>query len=90
MLYRMVCSTALTLLIVLMSMGSFVEPLSEPAEITPLAEEPTVLDAPSPGHVVLAEYIGGQNCPPCPLVSGLQFGDCVLLNLETPFESVMS
>ena len=46
-------------------MGSFVDPLSEPEEITPLAEEPTVLDAPSPGHVVLAEYIGGQNCPPC-------------------------
>ena len=65
MLYRMVCSTALTLLIVLMSMGSFVDPLSEPEELTPLAEEPTVLDAPSPGHVVLAEYIGGQNCPPC-------------------------
>ena len=61
----MVCSTALTLLIVLMSMGSFVDPLSEPEEIIPLAEEPTVLDAPSPGHVVLAEYIGGQNCPPC-------------------------
>ena len=65
MLYRMVCSVALTLLIVLMSMGSFVDPLSEPEEITPLVEEPVVLDAPSPGHVVLAEYIGGQNCPPC-------------------------
>ena len=65
MLYRMVCSIALTLLVVLMSMGSFVDPLSEPTEITPLAEEPAVLEAPSPGHVVLAEYIGGQNCPPC-------------------------
>ena len=65
MLYRMVCSTALTLLIVLMSMGSFVEPFSEEPEITPLADEPAVLDAPSPGNVVLAEYIGGQNCPPC-------------------------
>ena len=48
-----------------MSMGSFVDPLSVEEEITPLAEEPVVLDAPSPGHVVLAEYIGGQNCPPC-------------------------
>ena len=65
MLYRMVCSTALTLLIVLMSMGSFVEPFSEEPEPTPLADVPAILDAPSPGHVVLAEYIGGQNCPPC-------------------------
>ena len=65
MLYRMVCSTALTLLIILMSMGSFVDPLSEDEEITPLAKVPIVLDAPSPGHAVLGEYIGGQNCPPC-------------------------
>ncbi len=65
MLYRMVCSIALTLLIVLMSMGSYVDPLSEEEPIEPLAEEPAILDAPSPGHVVLAEYIGGQNCPPC-------------------------
>ena len=65
MLYRMVCSTALTLLIVLMSMGSFVQPFSEEPEPTPLADVPAILDAPSPGHVVLAEYIGGQNCPPC-------------------------
>ena len=65
MLYRMVCSTALTLLLVLMSMGAFVEPFTDESEPIPLAKEPVVLDAPSPGHVVLAEYIGGQNCPPC-------------------------
>jgi hypothetical protein len=40
-------------------------PTSEPSEIPELALEDAAMHAPSPGHVVLAEYIGGQNCPPC-------------------------
>ena len=70
MYYRMVYSFVLTFLIVMMSMGSLVDPLAEPELITPLAEEPAVLDAPSPGHVVLAEYVGGQNCGPCYAYAG--------------------
>ena len=59
---------ALLLVTMMLSVGlatTLKAPTSEATEIPELALEDAVMRATSPGHVVLAEYIGGQNCPPC-------------------------
>ena len=52
----------------LMSWGALIDAVEETENIDNPQEIETVdivLNAPSPGHVVFAEYVGGQNCPPC-------------------------
>ena len=58
----------LTALMLMMSWGALIDAVEETNnEVTIQSLETTdvVMGAPSPGHVVFAEYVGGQNCPPC-------------------------
>jgi len=58
----------LATLMLMMSWGALLDAveMNENVENTAALETvDVILRAPSPGHVVFAEYVGGQNCPPC-------------------------
>ena len=58
----------LTALMIMMSWGALMDAVEETEtdeNSSALETKDVVLKAPSPGHVVFAEYVGGQNCPPC-------------------------
>ena len=58
----------LAALMLMMSWGALLDAveMNDKDENTAALETVDVtLQAPSPGHVVFAEYVGGQNCPPC-------------------------
>lgn len=68
MVRRSVAPLILISLMLLMSWGALIDAVEETENIDNPQEIETVdivLNAPSPGHVVFAEYVGGQNCPPC-------------------------
>jgi len=57
----------MAILMILMTMNGYLDynPEVEDEDSKELRDVVDESFAPSPGHVVLAEYIGGQNCPPC-------------------------
>lgn len=68
MVRRSIAPLILISLMLLMSWGTLIDAVEETENIEKSEEIETVdivLNAPSPGHVVFAEYVGGQNCPPC-------------------------
>ena len=65
---RILTPLIMTALMVMMSWGTLVDSVQEETNeptVTALETVDIVLEAPSPGHVVFAEYVGGQDCPPC-------------------------
>ena len=64
MLARLV-ALMITALFIGSTMTHFVGPTEQDIEPISLDDEPVIMEATSPGHPVLAEYVGAHWCGPC-------------------------